>query len=211
MCRDALHTYSWSITMGICCSRCHLRVSDVLKHGKRYFSLPNTRKLGKSLIVPNNDLDNGDCQICQKSVRVIDKRVIGCWMSQIGDDREESAAPLSRAAILAISIAYSCSISLMYRSNKDDKYQFAFVIAGTAIAVLSGVAMSASGTQIILRYMMWGLLLTLLSSWLVHGILNYMAERNTAWNINRSLWSPPKADCSSGREGDNAEMSPTSL
>jgi hypothetical protein len=101
-------------------------------------------------------------------------------MSQIGDDREESAAPPSRAAILAISIAYSCSISLMYRSNKDDKYQFAFVIAGTAIAVLSGVAMSASGTQIILRYMMWGLLLTLLSSWLVHGILNYMTERNTA-------------------------------
>jgi hypothetical protein len=67
-------------------------------------------------------------------------------------------------------------MTALYRSNECDEYQSYFTIAGVAVSVLSGFAMSASGIVIVLRYMMWGHLLALLFSWLFHNLLKLMPK-----------------------------------
>jgi uncharacterized membrane protein YfcA len=86
------------------------------------------------------------------------------------------ATGLPYGAILAASIAYSSSVSVLYRSNEGDKHQGAFAIAGVIIAALLGLFMSASGTDIVLQYVAWGIQLALLLSWGVHSLLRRVQE-----------------------------------
>lgn len=67
---------------------------------------------------------------------------------------------------------------VLYRCNEGDEYQSYFTIAGVIISVLSGFAMAASGTEIVLQYVAWGLLLAVLLSWLAHGLVRRILERD---------------------------------